>query len=305
MPSVLVAGRIDVDAVIRVARHPRPGEEIGGHDLRYFPGGKGANQAVAAARVGADVILFGCVGDDSFGTEMISFLDEENINTQYISKMQHARTGMAFIAIDEQGQNTIVYDASDVPPLDFQSMESIQPGDVLVSQFDIPDTTILKFLDAGHRRGARNVFNAAPAQQASRELLGMVDILIVNEFELACNVGGGQINPADHVQIAAAMEAFERPQEQALVVTLGEHGAVLSNQGTLAWIEAAAVVPVDTTGAGDAFTGALAAELCTGSPLEEAVAYACAVASVSVTRHGASVAMPYWHEVRAIARPAS
>lgn len=248
MPRVLVAGRIDIDAVIRVVRHPHPGEEIGGQDLRYLPGGKGANQAVAAARTGAKVTLFGCVGDDQFGADMITFLSGEGINTDYISKLPDRRTGMAFVVVDDNGQNTIVYDANDMPPLTFENGDLIQPRDVLVSQFDIPQATILKFLDAGRRRGACNVFNAAPAQPLSRDLLELVDVLIVNEFELAYDVGRDELKPDDRGQIAAAIGAFDRPPGQALVVTLGEHGAVLSDQGRLRWISASAVVPVDTTG---------------------------------------------------------
>ncbi len=204
---------------------------------------------------------------------------------------------MAFVVVDDNGQNTIVYDANDMPPLTFENGDLIQPRDVLVSQFDIPQATILKFLDAGRRRGACNVFNAAPAQPLSRDLLELVDVLIVNEFELAYDVGRDELKPDDRGQIAAAIGAFDRPPGQALVVTLGEHGAVLSDQGRLRWISASAVVPVDTTGAGDAFTGALAAELCAGSALEQAVMYACAAAGVAVTRPGASIGIPYRHEV--------
>jgi ribokinase len=298
LPRVIVAGRIDIDAVIRVSRHPRPGEEIGGRNLEYLPGGKGANQAVAAARTGAEVTIFGCVGSDVFGTEMIDFLRNEKIDTKYISRLPGRRTGMAFVVVDDRGQNTIVYDAGDMPPLAFDTAEAIRAGDVLVSQFDIPYVAIMNFLSAGRKQGACNIFNAAPAQPVSQELLGLIDILILNEFELAYALDQGPLNPEDRAQIEVAIRAFNRPPKQALVVTLGEFGAAIKDGERVLWIEASNVTPVDTTGAGDAFTGAIAAELAAQVPLEQAARYACAAASVSVTRHGAGVAMPQKSEVQ-------
>lgn len=297
MPKVVVAGRIDVDAMINVHRHPKPGEEIGGRDLRYLPGGKGANQAVAAARAGGTVALFGCVGDDSLGNDMITFLQTENIDTRHVAAATDFRTGMAFIVVDDLGQNTIVYDATDIPPFVFDSPASIDTGDVLVSQFDIPEPSILAFLRAGRRRGARNIFNAAPAQPVSAELLALVDVLVLNEFELARVLGRSCVDPRDRSALEVAVATFRSADNQALVVTLGAHGVLLRADGRTVWIEASDDVPVDTTGAGDAFTGALAAELCGGASLEGAAIYAAASAGLSVTRYGASMAMPYRREV--------
>jgi ribokinase len=297
MPKVVVAGRIDVDAVINVHRHPKPGEEIGGRDLRYLPGGKGANQAVAAARAGGRVALFGCVGDDSLGNDMIAFLNTESIDTRHVAAAANFRTGMAFIVVDDLGQNTIVYDATDVPPFVFDSPASIEADDILVSQFDIPEPSILEFLRAGRQRGARNIFNAAPAQPISAELLALVDVLVLNEFEFAHVLGRGCVDPADRGAVETAVASFRPFGNQALVVTLGAHGVLLRTEKHTMWINASDDEPVDTTGAGDAFTGALAAELCDGASLEEAAAYACASAGLSVTRYGASVAMPYRREV--------
>ncbi|MEU6534561.1 ribokinase [Streptomyces sp. NPDC047000] len=297
MSKVLVAGRIDTDAVINVSRHPRPGEEIAGWGLEYLPGGKGANQAVAAARAGADVTMLGCVGADSFGRDLLEFLTREQVDVAHVTSSPGFRTGVAFIVVDEAGENTIVYDGTQMPPFTFDDTIGISVGDVLVSQFDIPESAIIGFLAAGRDNGARTVFNAAPAQPISAELLRRVDILVLNEFELARVAGTAALDPTDRYGVEAAMHRFDAPGVQALVVTLGAAGVVARAGKQLSWFEATKDVAVDTTGAGDAFTGALAAELCRGSSLGTAITYACVSAGISVTRRGAALSMPHRHEV--------
>lgn len=299
MSKVVSVGGINIDATITVDRHPRPGEELQGVNLRLLPGGKGANQAVAATRAGAEAVVIGCVGGDSFGRQLIAFLEAEHVDTTYVEELYDAVTGMAFITVDRHGENTIVYDVGTLPRLSFQHPEAVQHGDVLITHFEVPDPTVLDFFREGRRKGTTNIFNAAP-QPLTSDLLELVDILVVNEFELAFAAGRRSVDSANREDIATAARAFWRPQHQAMVVTLGSNGAVVFDGDETSWIEARPVTPVDTTGAGDAFIGALAASLSRGESLTVAARYSNASASIAVTRRGGGQSVPFRCELEGV-----
>jgi len=300
LSKVVVVGGIDMDITISVERHPRPGEEISGWDLTFLPGGKGANQAVAAARAGAEVRMIGHVGHDPFGDQLITFLKGESVDVTGVERVSERATGMAFITIDRNGENTIVYDGTLLPSLSFGNPELIDPGDVLVSQFEVPVRTVVEFFTEGRRKGTLNIFNAAPPHPVGPDLMRLIDVLIVNEFELAALTGRPSVDPADRAQVERALELLSPPDGKAVIVTLGAHGAVVADEHGTSWIQARPVRAVDTTGAGDAFVGALSAALAMGRPLHEAARYANVSASIAVTRKGGGPAMPLREEVERV-----
>jgi len=297
LPRVVVAGGIDMDITISVDRHPLPGEELAGSDLRFLPGGKGANQAVAAARAGARVSMVGCVGRDPFGDRMVAFLQSEQVDTSHVERLDDVPTGVALVVVASDGENTIVYSAGASQGLALDRLPAMEPGDVLISQLEVPTAAILRVLGEGRRRGAVNVFNAAPRRRLEPGIIDLVDVLVVNEFELALAIGRGGIDPANRTEVAAAVGALSRPADQVVIVTLGAAGAVVFDRDRTVWIDAHPVAPVDTTGAGDAFVGALGAALCRGASLDDATAYANASAAMAVTRRGAGPSMPFRAEV--------
>jgi ribokinase len=302
MSRVLVAGSINMDVVARATRFPKVGETIPGEATAFFPGGKGANQAVAAARSGADTALIGRLGDDAFGRELRAFLAGQRVDLRHVVTAQ-AQTGTAIITVCD-GDNTIVVvpgangavDAADV------GAPTLEARDVLVSQLEIPAPAIAAFFQRGRAAGARSILNPAPAVAAGRDLLALADIVVLNETELGFFTASDVGADASLDQVAALARGLRRDKDQIVCVTLGRRGAIALVEGVARTIAGHAVSAVDTTGAGDCFVGALAARLAAGVDIGAALQYANAAASICVQRMGAGPSMPTHDEVMSVLR---
>lgn len=301
MGRVFVAGSINMDVVATAERHPRVGETVAGRQVLYFPGGKGANQAVAASRLGAKTTLIGRLGTDAFGAELRTFLTAQGIDPGSIKETPETHTGTAIITV-AASDNTIVVipgsnalvsanDVADVP---------LAKGDVAVSQFEIPLPTIAAFFQRACAAGATTLLNPAPAQKMSGELLALVDILVLNETELGF-LAGVELSESDEAaKIIAVARKLQARQDQTICVTLGKRGVLALAASEEFAVPGRMVKAVDTTGAGDCFVGALASQLADGVPLRAALAFANAAASISVQRMGAGPSMPMAAEVAAV-----
>jgi len=299
MPNVWVAGSINMDIVATAARYPKIGETVPGTDIAFYPGGKGANQAVSAAKLGAPTFLISKVGSDAFGRDLRNFLAAEKVDLTFVRDTAAARSGTALITVAD-GNNAIVV----IPGANalLSERDVIEPtlakGDVLVSQFEIPIPTITAFFSRAQAAGATTILNPAPAIDFDHDLLELVDVLILNETELG-RIAGTEIHDDPHSRIIEAARALRTQEGQTIIVTLGRRGA-------LAWVhEAALAIPgevvecLDSTGAGDCFVGAVAARIALGAPIEHALRYANVAASICVQRHGAGPSMPTEAEVAA------
>ena len=300
MPRVWVAGSVNMDIVATAARYPKIGETVPGTEVFFFPGGKGANQAVAAAKLGAETGLIGKVGRDSFGRDLRNFLSAQNVDLQFLQDTPDAHTGTALITLAE-GDNAIVV----IPGANalLSEHDVAQPplakGDVLVSQFEIPVATVGKFFARANAAGARTILNPAPAIGFQRDLLRLVDIIIVNETELG-TLTGREIHADDPAsRLIDAAGALQAKEGQAVVVTLGRRGMVAVAAGNALAIAGESVKSVDSTGAGDCFVGAVAAQTALGASIADALAYANVAASICVQRMGAGPSMPTGSEVAA------
>lgn len=296
---VLVVGSLNMDLVVRMPQIPRPGETLLGGVFKTFPGGKGANQAVAAARLGARVTMVGCVGSDTFGRELRDMLASEGIDNSHVRVHPDVATGVALIQVDDRGQNSIAVASGANFQLTREDVEStiraIHKFDVLVMPLETPMETIHAAAQMASQRGAIVLLNPAPAQFLDRSLLELVDVLIPNEYEAALMTGVSALNSdADTREVAAKLLALGTKK---LIITRGSQGAVLFEKNTELNISAFPVHVVDTTAAGDCFVGALAVALCEDKPLLAAAEFASAAAALSVTRDGAQPSLPRREEV--------
>ncbi|MBR0859307.1 ribokinase [Bradyrhizobium liaoningense] len=301
MGRVFVAGSINMDVVATADRHPKVGETVAGRQVLYFPGGKGANQAVAAARLGAGTTLIGRLGKDSFGAELRTFLGEQGIDLGYLQETTDAHTGTAIITVAEADNTIIVIPgANALVGANDVSVVPLLEGDVAVSQFEIPLPTIAAFFQRARAAGATTLLNPAPAQDISGELLALVDILVLNETELGFLAGTELSDGDDAARIIAVARQLQAREDQTICVTLGKRGVLALAAREEIAVQGRAVKAVDTTGAGDCFVGALAACLADGASLPAALAFANAAASISVQRMGAGPSMPTAKEVAAV-----
>ena len=299
MYQVVVAGSINMDIVVTADRHPLVGETVRGTGLEYFPGGKGANQAVAAARLGANTRLVGKLGDDAFAGQLEQFLQEQNVKMDSVGKTNAAPTGTALITLANADNTIIVVPAANdmLTPDDVTSVD-VAKGDVLLSQFEIPEDAIEAFFSHGKKHGATTILNPAPAKHFSEKLFRLVDVLVVNETELFFLSGSRFEGTTDLSEIGSIARNLRAHDEQVIIVTLGADGllAVLGEREIR--IEGRQVEAVDTTGAGDCFVGALAARISSGSTLEKSLEYANAAAALSVQQKGAGTSMPTRAEMK-------
>jgi ribokinase len=303
MGRVFVAGSINMDVVATADRHPRIGETVAGNAVLYFPGGKGANQAVAAAKLGAPTTLIGRLGKDAFGDELKAFLAAQGIDLSFVQETAEAHTGTALITT-ANADNTIVViaganalvDAADV------AKPALVQGDIAVSQFEIPLATIAAFFQRARAAGATTILNPAPAIEAQRELLDLVDVLILNETELGLLAKTELHDTDDHTRFIGAARSLQADRDKIVCVTLGRRGVLALVDGKPLVIPGHNVKAVDTTGAGDCFAGAVAARLALGKSIYDALDYANAAASISVQRMGAAPSMPTAAEVEAVVR---
>lgn len=301
MGRVFIAGSINMDVVATADRHPRVGETVAGRQVLYFPGGKGANQAVAASRLGAKTTLIGRLGKDSFGAELRTFLGDQGIDLGHVVETTDAHTGTAIITV-AAADNTIVVipGANGLVGADDVAVVPLLAGDVAVSQFEIPLAAIAAFFRRGRAAGATTLLNPAPAQEMSDELLALVDILVLNETELGFLAGAELSERDEAAKIIGVARTFQARADQTICVTLGKRGVLALAGREEISLPGRAVKAVDTTGAGDCFVGALAAQLADGAPLRTALAFANAAASISVQRMGAGPSMPTAKEVVAV-----
>ena len=290
-----------MDVVATAERHPQIGETVAGKDVLYFPGGKGANQAVAAAKLGATTALIGRLGMDAFGAELRGFLEAQEVDVSLIVDTANVHTGTAIITL-ANADNTIVVipGANGLVSADDTANAPLAPGDVAVSQFEIPLPAITTFFQRARTVGALTILNPAPARGCDQELLDLVDILVLNETELGllANVRLGE--DAEIAAIIDAAQALDKGPAKVICVTLGSRGVLALSGDGHHFIAGRKVKAVDTTGAGDCFVGALASQLASEATLYDALVYANAAASISVQRMGAAPSMPDPGEVNEI-----
>lgn len=300
---VVVLGSSNTDLVVRVERIPSEGETVLGSDLFRAAGGKGANQAVAAARLGAEVRFVGAVGGDEFGRQALAGLRAEGIDTDLVRVLGGVPSGVALITVDAAGRNAIAVAPganSSVSAQDARSAVAALPeGSVLLAQLEVPIEVVREGLHAARAGRHRTVLNPAPVPPGGLppELLALVDVLTPNEHEAAALVG------RDAAPEELARELLERGTG-AVVITLGEQGALVATREEQERLPVHRVDAIDTTAAGDAFSGGLVAALAEGRTLPDAARFASAVAALSVTKRGAQPSMPSRAEVERLLSPA-
>ncbi len=299
---ISIAGSINIDLVVFAPHHPQIGETVLGSDFKTYPGGKGANQAVAAARAGAQTTMIGKVGRDPFGKLLLASLKQNNVETRWVSQAAGAPTGTALITVDEQGSNTIVVVAGSngaLKPTDLDSAaRAIHASDLLVMQLEIPLETVVHAARLARQAGVQVLLNPAPAQPLPAELLQLVDVLVVNEIEIASLSGQSCTTLSDYT---AAARALPLPPSALIFITLGGQGAMAINGGQTIHLPAFNVPAVDTTAAGDAFVGSLATALAEKRPLMSALRRANAAGALAVTIAGAQPSLPYRSQIDILA----
>lgn len=303
MAHVFIAGSINMDVVAAADRHPKVGETVAGRSVHYFPGGKGANQAVAAAKLGASTALIGRLGADAFGKQLRTFLAAQGVDLALVKDTAGADSGTAIITIAD-ADNTIVVvpGANALVSAEDVAAAVLAGNDVAVSQFEIPLPTIGAFFGQARAAGATTILNPAPAVACGPELLDLVDILILNETELGF-LAHTELHDTDApARFIEAARSLPIGSDRIICVTLGRRGVLALADGESSLIAGRAVEAVDTTGAGDCFVGALAAQLANGNAIRDALEYANAAASICVQRMGAAPSMPTAAEVAAVLR---
>ncbi|MGV3561340.1 ribokinase [Larkinella arboricola] len=298
-PSLIcVVGSSNTDMVVKAEKLPAPGETVIGGKFLMNPGGKGANQAVAAARLGGQVALAAKVGNDVFGRQAIQQFQREKINPKYITTDPEYPSGVALINVDAKGENCITVapgSNSRLKPEDVELiLNDLSPTDLVLLQLEIPLPTVDYVIRRSFEKGVRVILNPAPAQPFATDLFGCLYLITPNETEAELLTGIRVTDLATAEQAARAIRAKGVPN---VIITLGGKGAYLHTDTVSAVIPAPPVTAVDTTAAGDCFNGALTVALAENQPLEEAVAFACKAASICVTRMGAQASMPYRREV--------
>ena len=298
--TVFVLGSINLDAVARVDDLPRPGETVAGTSLQLFLGGKGANQAVAAARMGAPTRLMGAVGGDYSGKSLKAKLAGYGVQVADVMELDGAPTGQAHVWVANNAENMIVVTAGANALVTPQHVAAtpIEGQRVLLCQLETPPTAIEALFRAGAAKGALRVLNAAPALPQGAALFPLTDILILNQTELATYAKLDR-EPARLEEVSiAARKLMSRP-DQTIIVTLGSAGVAAVRRDEAFLVEGKKVKAIDTVGAGDCFCGSLAAGLASGMDLREAVELANAAAALSVQKAGAAPSMPSRREVEA------
>lgn len=296
---VLVIGSLNMDLVVCVDSLPAKGETIFGNTFARFPGGKGANQAIAAARLGARVAMAGCVGGDAFGGELCAGLVENLVDASQVYTMDTC-TGTALITVDAAGANTIVVvpgaNGSVSPTIIDKALACHESPGVLLLQHEIPPAAVEHAIGAAKRKGWLVILNPAPMRKVPASSLRQVDILIPNETEAALLTG----RPVTSVYEAGlAAKHLQQQGAGTVVITLGSQGALWTKNEICEHIPAVPVKAVDSTAAGDAFIGALACALAKGRPIAAGLRLAAAAAALSVTRSGAQPSLPWRSELPA------
>lgn len=283
MKKIAVIGSINMDLMCQTERYPQKGETISGGDIRYFPGGKGANQAISAARLGADVTMFGCVGNDVFGDKLIDNLRENSVNIDNIRKMQTS-SGIAMITVAEN-DNAIVVSSGANKFVNVEYLKEIWSevlrSDIIVLQNEIPKEAVLTAIDMAYQAGKTVIYNPAPVIQIDKNIMEKVNYITPNEHELF-----------SLFECAHDLKALLKSQNGKIVVTLGANGVAAWENNKMLKICGRLAKVVDTTGAGDTFNGAFAYALAAEYPLKKAISFANVAASLSTEVFGAQCGMP-------------
>ena len=293
MAEVFVVGSINQDFVLKVERRPKPGETVTDAVLSTHNGGKGANQAAAAALLGASVVFLGRVGDDGFGGPLVRALEEKGVDTALVEPAPESSTGTAFITVTEDGENAITVAPGANRRLTPEDVDAARGGigdaAVLVVQMEVPRECVARAVEVADGVGTRAILNLAPPFEVPRAVLEKLDPLVVNEHEAAFLLGRSVEGVEAALGAASNLLALG---PRSAVVTVGADGAVFAEEGDAGHVPAPEAEVVDTTGAGDAFVGALALRLARGDSLGEAVGYAVTAGAAAVTREGAQGALP-------------
>lgn len=303
MSAVTVVGSVNIDMIMRVERLPHPGETLLAREFIMVPGGKGANQAVAARRAGGWVTLVASVGDDEFGRQAIEHLHADGVNIRYINKHANTSSGVAMIFVDDQGENSIGVASganAALSPADvLHASQAIVDADVVLVQLETPLETVEATVSIAHGNDIPVILNPAPAYELPEALLRKVSLITPNHIE-AEMLTGVHVTDRDSARRAAA-RLHDRGVE-SVVVTMGSDGLVASSAEGIIELDAYQVSVLDTTAAGDAFNGVLAAALAEGSLLREALRLANVAAAISVTRLGGQPSIPHRAEIDAFLR---
>ena len=298
MSKIVVVGSSNTDMVIKAAHLPGPGETVLGGQFLMNPGGKGANQAVAAARLGGDVVFVAKVGDDIFGQEAVQGFKNVGINTDYIVVDPDNPSGVATITVDEKGENCIAVASganSTLSPADVDSaVQQIEAASVLLMQLETPVQTVEYAASLGKKAGKTVILNPAPAQPLSDGQLALLNVITPNETEAEILTG---IKVETEHNAEEAARVLRDKGVGVVIITLGSRGAFVLSESFLGLVPAPKVEPVDTTAAGDTFNGALAVGLADGQAIKDAVVFANKAAAISVTRLGAQASTPTLNEM--------
>ena len=298
MKNICVIGSLNMDLVVNVDTMPKPGQTIIGSNFKEVPGGKGANQAVAMARLNGNVSMIGKIGEDGFGQTLINSLKNDKVDTTYIQTSKGA-TGVALITVDKNAQNSIVVS----PGANFEvkeddidnNIEAIKNSDIVVLQLETPLNTIKYALNKAKELNKYTILNPAPAVKLDDEIIKNVDLLTPNETELEI-ISGVSIETEEDIQKAAQIMIEKGVKE--LIVTLGSKGSLYINKEKSMFKKAYKVEAVDTTAAGDSYTGALAVALSQDKNIEDAMDFASKVGALSVLKEGAQSSLPTLEDVK-------
>lgn len=303
MKRVIVVGSINMDIVVSADRHPKPGETVVGNDIHFIPGGKGANQAVAASRLGGLVSLVGKIGHDTFGEKLQAFLKNEKLDLTGLTVSAEIPTGTALIVVDRKSENTIVVVPGCNRELSIKDLDSVHltGNEIVVSQFEIPQDVITELFKRANKAGATTILNPAPAAHCSTELFARTDYLIVNETELGFFTGNLRGSDDIHT-LAGEAHKLRARSGQIVIVTLGAGGVISVSASDLIEVAGHKVNAIDTTAAGDCFIGGFAVALSESMGIRAALEFANAAAAISVQRLGASSSLPLRTEVETFLR---
>jgi ribokinase len=291
--QIVVVGSLNLDLAVQTTRIPQPGETIIGGTLNFVPGGKGANQAVGAARLGAHVAMIGKVGSDVFAGSLLAGLDAAGVDRHFVTQADDSASGVALIVVDAQGQNSIVVAPganAQLMPADVYAAEAaIARADVLLLQLEIPLETVQCAAEVARKHGVKVILNPAPAAPLPQSLTTLVDILIPNETETSL-LTAMPVDDLPAVELAA--HSLIQMGVQEIIVTMGKSGALWLTSEGVRIFEPYRVTPVDTTAAGDAFVAAFAVALAEGHDIAEAVQWGNAGGALATTRLGAQTSLP-------------
>ncbi len=298
MKQVIVFGSLNMDLTIQCERMPQQGETVEGSNFLSNPGGKGGNQAVAAAKFGAATRMIACVGQDVFGKKLLEVLQGYRVDCTEIKQSETGQTGVAIITC-YRGDNRIILSPGTNHELGAEDVQEAlkriaSPGDIFVTQYECEQNTVLASLELAKELGMYTIFNPAPAKIIPEKYYPFIDLLIVNQVEAEYQTG---ILPQEDDSCKEAIQSMRRLGAGQVVITLGSRGSIFNIGEEMHSIPAHRVEAVDTTAAGDTFIGVLAACLAEGKAMEESVHYATKAAAVTITRYGAQQSIPYREEV--------